>query len=85
MKYGERNCEKGIPIYSLIDSAIRHLSCYMRWYERRTPFKGGHVKHCFCHVDAKKKPEMQDIPSRLEGGERYEERNLIFNGADVKT
>lgn len=30
IKYGERNCEKGIPIHSLIDSAIRHLSCYLR-------------------------------------------------------
>ena len=30
LKYGERNCEKGIPIHSLIDSAIRHLSCYLR-------------------------------------------------------
>ena len=25
LKYGERNCEKGIPIHSLIDSAFRHL------------------------------------------------------------
>lgn len=24
LKYGERNCEKGIPIHSLIDSAFRH-------------------------------------------------------------
>ena len=30
LKYGERNCEKGIPMHSLIDSSIRHLSCYMR-------------------------------------------------------
>lgn len=29
LKYGERNCEKGIPIHSLIDSAFRHLSKYM--------------------------------------------------------
>ena len=27
LKYGERNCEKGIPIHSLIDSAFRHLPC----------------------------------------------------------
>ena len=29
LKYGERNCEKGIPIHSLIDSAFRHLVKYM--------------------------------------------------------
>lgn len=29
LKYGERNCEKGIPIHSLIDSAFRHLAKYM--------------------------------------------------------
>ena len=28
-KYGERNCEKGIPIHSLIDSGMRHLAKYM--------------------------------------------------------
>ena len=25
VKYGERNCEKGIPVSSLLDSALRHL------------------------------------------------------------
>ncbi|WP_196037125.1 dATP/dGTP diphosphohydrolase domain-containing protein [Anaerotruncus colihominis] len=29
MKYGKRNCEKGIPIHSLTDSAFRHLAKYM--------------------------------------------------------
>jgi len=28
-KYGERNWEKGIPINSFIDSAIRHIMKYM--------------------------------------------------------
>ena len=27
-KYGERNCEKGIPVSSLVDSAMRHLAKY---------------------------------------------------------
>ena len=27
-KYGERNCEKGIPVSSLVDSAMRHLQKY---------------------------------------------------------
>lgn len=29
-KYGERNWEKGIPIYCYIDSAVRHLLKYIR-------------------------------------------------------
>lgn len=28
LKYGERNCEKGIPTKSLLDSALRHLHKY---------------------------------------------------------
>lgn len=28
-KYGERNCEKGIPLWSFIDSGLRHLNQYL--------------------------------------------------------
>jgi len=30
LKYGDRNWEKGLPIYSFIDSAIRHYLKYLR-------------------------------------------------------
>ena len=30
VKYNDRNWEQGIPISSLIDSAFRHLICYMQ-------------------------------------------------------
>ena len=43
IKYGERNCEKGIPMHSLIDSAMRHLSSYMRGME-----------YSICNMDRKK-------------------------------
>jgi hypothetical protein len=29
VKYGDRNWEKGIPIHSCVDSAFRHLECYI--------------------------------------------------------
>lgn len=32
-KYGERNWEKGIPINSFIDSALRHMLKYMAGHE----------------------------------------------------
>ena len=32
-KYGERNCEKGVPISSLIDSALRHLFKYLEGWD----------------------------------------------------
>lgn len=38
LKYGERNCEKGIPIHSLIDSAFRHLAKYMMGWTMNPTF-----------------------------------------------
>lgn len=40
LKYGERNCEKGIPIHSLIDSAFRHLAKYMMGMDDEPPTFG---------------------------------------------
>ena len=69
LKYGERNCEKGIPIHSLIDSAIRHLSCYMRGMKDEPHLRAAMWNIAFAIWMEKKKPEMQDIPARLEGDE----------------
>ena len=64
LKYGERNCEKGIPINSLIDSAIRHLSCYMRGLDDEP-----HLRAAMWNVSMAiwmeiNKPEMQNVPNR---------------------
>ena len=66
IKYGERNCYKGIPMHSLLDSAIRHLSCYMRGMNNEN-----HLRSCMFNVAMaiymeKKLPKMQDIPARTE-------------------
>jgi hypothetical protein len=66
LKYGERNCEKGIPIHSLIDSAIRHLSCYLRGMKDEPHLRAAMWNIAFAIWMEKNKPEMQDIPSRLE-------------------
>lgn len=64
IKYGERNCEKGIPIHSLIDSAIRHLSCYMRGQADEPHLRAAMWNVAFAIYTEHKHPEMQDIPNR---------------------
>ena len=64
LKYGERNCEKGIPVHSLIDSAIRHLSCYMRGMDDEPHLRAAMWNIAFAIWTEKKKPEMQDMPVR---------------------
>lgn len=67
IKYGERNCEKGIPIHSLIDSAIRHLSCYMRGMQDEQHLSAALWNIAFAIWTEQKHPEMQDIPCRQAG------------------
>ena len=67
-KYGERNCEKGIPIHSLIDSAFRHLSCYMRGMDDEPHLRAAMWNIAFAIWMEQKSPEMQDIPVRKKGG-----------------
>lgn len=62
--HGERNCEKGIPIHSLIDSAIRHLSCYMRGMDDEPHLRAAMWNIAFAIWTEKNRPEMQDIPVR---------------------
>lgn len=64
LKYGERNCEKGIPMHSLIDSAIRHLSCYMRGMNDEPHLRAALWNISFAIWTEKNNPEMQDIPVR---------------------
>lgn len=63
-KYGERNCEKGIPIHSLIDSAIRHLSCYLRGMQDEPHLRAALWNVAFAIWMEKNRPEMQDVPGR---------------------
>ena len=67
--YGERNCEKGIPMSSLLDSAIRHLSCYMRGMDDEPHLVAAMWNIAFAIWTEKNKPEMQDIPTRIKEGD----------------
>jgi hypothetical protein len=66
LKYGERNCYKGIPIHSLMDSAFRHLSSYARGMDNENHLRSAMWNIALMIYMEKKKPEMQDIPARLE-------------------
>lgn len=64
MKYAERNWEKGIPIHSFIDSAIRHLMNYLDGQIDEDHLCAA-AWNCMCAMwTEEKKPELQDIPSR---------------------
>lgn len=69
LKYGERNCEKGIPIHSLIDSAFRHLSCYMQGMKDEPHLRAAIWNIAFAIYIEQKHPEMQDIPTRKKDGD----------------
>ena len=64
LKYGERNCERGIPIHSLIDSALRHLSLYMQGQDDEPHLRAAAWNILFALWTERRRPEMQDIPSR---------------------
>lgn len=64
IKYGERNVEKGIPIHSLIDSATRHISCYLRGMDDKPHLRAALWNIAFAIWMEKNRPEMQDIPAR---------------------
>ena len=64
LKYGERNCEKGIPIHSLVDSALRHIAGYMIGLDDEPHLRAAAWNILFAMYMEIKHPEMQDIPAR---------------------
>lgn len=66
IKYKERNWEKGIPIHSYIDSAIRHLMKYLDGWTDEDHLTAA-AWNCMCAIwTEEKRPDLQDIPSRQE-------------------
>lgn len=69
LKYGDRNWEKGIPCSSFLDSALRHIFKYMDGMNDEDHLIAA-VWNLVCLVETEiKRPEMQDIPTRMEGEE----------------
>lgn len=66
LKYGEHNCEKGIPIHSFVDSAFRHLAKYTCGMNDEPHLRAACWNLLFALYTEIKHPEMQDIPAILE-------------------
>lgn len=65
VKYGDRNWELGIPMHSFVDSGIRHLLKYMDGWTDEDHLCAA-AWNILCALETEeKRPEMQDIPSRL--------------------
>lgn len=61
-KYGEYNWQKGIPVHSYIDSAVRH---YLKWRrgDKDEPHDRAFVWNILCCIwTLRHKPEMDDLP-----------------------
>ena len=65
--YPERNWEKGLPMHSMLDSAMRHLMKYMDGQKDEDHLCAAATNLLMAMWTEEKIPEMQDIPSRMEG------------------
>ena len=74
-KYGDRNWEKGIPLHSFIDSAIRHVLRYMAGHDDEDHLCAA-AWNLICAMETEEKmPEMVDIPAR---GAIYRDENSAY-------
>lgn len=64
--YPERNWEKGLPMHSMIDSAFRHLAKYTAGMTDEDHLCAAATNLLMALWMEDNKPEMQDIPSRIE-------------------
>jgi hypothetical protein len=65
-KYGDRNWEKGIPAHSYVDSAFRHLVKYMDGWIDEDHLISAIWNLCGLAWTEEKRPDLIDIPSRME-------------------
>lgn len=69
LKYSDRNWEKGIPAHSFADSAMRHFCKYMDGWDDEDHLIAAIWNLCGLAWTEMKKPEMMDIPARMESKE----------------
>lgn len=62
--YPERNWEKGLPMHSMLDSALRHLVKYMDGQTDEDHLCAAATNLLMALWTEEKQPDMQDIPSR---------------------
>ena len=63
--YPERNWEKGLPMHSMIDSAMRHLAKYMDGQTDEDHLSAAATNLLMAMWTEEKRPDLQDIPARL--------------------
>ena len=63
--YPERNWEKGLPMHSMIDSAMRHLVKYMDGMDDEDHLCSAATNLLMAMWTEEKMPNLQDIPARL--------------------
>jgi len=68
-KYGDRNWERGIPISSFIDSALRHIFMYMDGQKQEDHLCAAAWNLICAMATEEKRPSMQDIEARLQEDE----------------
>lgn len=66
--HGERNWEKGLPMHSFIDSALRHLAKYVDGQTDEDHLCAAAWNILGAMWTEEKRPDMQDIPSRPSRG-----------------
>lgn len=63
--YPERNWEKGLPMHSMLDSAMRHIAKYMDGWTDEDHLCAAATNLLMAMWTEEKKPEMMDIPTRF--------------------
>ena len=64
VKYGLRNWEKGIPVSSFMDSAIRHIFCYMMGWDDEDHLAAAAFNVLGAMQMEEVRPDMLDLPMR---------------------
>ena len=62
--YPERNWEKGLPLHTMLDSALRHLAKYMAGMTDEDHLCAAATNLLMAMWTEENKPNMQDIPTR---------------------
>lgn len=68
-KYGEHNVDKGIPLHSLCDSAMRHLVKYMRGDQDENHLRAAAWNIMWALEQTVTHPEMIDLWGGIRDGE----------------
>ena len=81
-EHEERNWERGIPMHSFLDSAMRHLFKYMDGWVDEDHLAAAATNVLMALWTEDHMPEMQDIPTRPEYDEYLSFRGL--DGEDIR-